>query len=158
MVSLEEAQGDVKKGCKYLMGENEEESSRPFSVELVVRTRGNGCRLERSKFNLDTRKHLSIVRMAQHWNGLTRQVVKSPPSGTCSVATCCSKLCFSRGVRQGSPCSPEYVQLEHICEWLLYIYNIYNHVHVFIHVCVCMKSAGEQWRYFLYSCFSIVCC
>lgn len=61
MLSLEEAQGDLKKGCKYLVGGNEGESSRHFSAEPTVRTRGNGRRLEHSKFNLDTSKHLPIV-------------------------------------------------------------------------------------------------
>lgn len=113
MFSLEEAQRDLKKGCKYLMGENVEWSSRSFSAEPTIRTRGNGHRLEHSKFNLDPRKHLAIIRVAQHWNGLTRQVVKSPSSWTWSGAACCSKPCFSKSVRQSSLCSPE-----HLCEWI----------------------------------------
>lgn len=82
MLSLEEAQGDLKKGFKYLMGGNEDESSRSFSAELTVMTRGNGHRLQDGKFNLDTRKHLPCVKVTQHWNGLTRQIVRSPPNWT----------------------------------------------------------------------------
>lgn len=37
---------------------------------------------------------------------------------------------------------------------LFYIYDNYNHVRIFIRVCV--KSPGERWRYFQYFCFRIV--
>lgn len=50
MLSLEETQGNLTEGFKYLMGGNEEESSRHFSVVPTVRTKGDGYRLEHSKF------------------------------------------------------------------------------------------------------------
>lgn len=112
--------GILLTGCKYLMAGNEEESSRLFSVVPTVRTRGSRPRLEHSKFNLDTRKHLPTVRVAQHWHGLPRQVVKSPPCWTWSGATCCNTS-LSAGVLDKAACVLQRcVQPKHFCELIHY--------------------------------------
>ena len=39
---------------------------------------GNGLKLQKERFRLDIRKHLSSKRMVMHWKRLPRQVGKSP--------------------------------------------------------------------------------
>jgi len=50
-------------------------------LSLVVcscKTRSNGLKLEHRKFCTNMQKNFFMVRVAEHWNRLTREVVKSP--------------------------------------------------------------------------------
>ncbi|KAK4807202.1 hypothetical protein QYF61_024322 [Mycteria americana] len=60
----------LKRGCK-------DDGARLFSVVPSDRTRGNGHKQKHRKFCLNIRKHFFIVRVPEHWNRLTREVVKS---------------------------------------------------------------------------------
>lgn len=48
----EVAQGDLTNGWKYLVGGNQEEAARLFSVVPTERTRGNGDKLKNMTFHL----------------------------------------------------------------------------------------------------------
>lgn len=60
---------------KYLMGRNEEEAARLFSVVATNRTRGNGHKLKIRKFHMNTRKHCFTLKVVKHWDRFPREFV-----------------------------------------------------------------------------------
>lgn len=64
------------------------------------RTRDNGQRPLRRKFDLKMRMDFFSVQVTKHWNGLTREVVESSsleiPSGCSPVQRVVSCLCLGR--------------------------------------------------------------
>ncbi|KAK4822650.1 hypothetical protein QYF61_018602 [Mycteria americana] len=65
--------GRMSSMCKYLMGGNDEEGAKLFSVVAIDRTRSNRNKLKHVKFQLNTRKQFLSVRVDKHWNRLPRE-------------------------------------------------------------------------------------
>ena len=73
--SLEERElrGDPFNAFKYLMDRSQADEDRVFSVVHSDRTRGNGQRVEHTKFHTNMRKNFT-VRVTEHSNRLSRDV------------------------------------------------------------------------------------
>lgn len=56
--------------------------ARLSSIVPTDRTTGNGRKLKHTKFHVNTRKCFVTLRVVKQWNGLLREIVKSPPIET----------------------------------------------------------------------------
>ena len=80
MCSLEErrARGDRIAVFNYLKGRHVEKEASLFTAVLASRSRSNGFKVQEGRFQLNSRKHLLMVRAVRRWNKLPRRVVESP--------------------------------------------------------------------------------
>lgn len=70
--------GDLISTYKYLKGGCQVGGARPFLVVCSNRIRGNGHKLEHSKFHLNMRKNFFTVRLTEQWE-LPREDIEAPP-------------------------------------------------------------------------------
>ena len=86
--------GDLINAYKRLMGGRQVDWARLFSEVPSDRTSGSGHKLECMKFHLNMRKNIFTVRVMEHYNSLSREVVDFPLETfkTCLEAFLCNLL------------------------------------------------------------------
>jgi len=77
--------GDLIEDFQYLKGAYRKDGDNLFSRDNSDRTRGNGFKLKQDRFRLDRRKKFFTMRVAKHWNRLSREVVEAPSLETFKI-------------------------------------------------------------------------
>jgi len=70
--------GDLIAAFQYLNRAYKKVGEGLFARACSDRTRGNGVKLRKSRFTLDTRKPFFAMRMVRHWKRLPREAVAAP--------------------------------------------------------------------------------
>ncbi|KFQ20444.1 hypothetical protein N331_03876, partial [Merops nubicus] len=77
--------GDLIVTFQYLRGAYKKAGEGLFTGVCSDRMRGNGFKIENTRFRLDVRKKFFNRRVTDQWNRLPRQVVEAPPLGTFKI-------------------------------------------------------------------------
>lgn len=107
----------LKGGCLY-------DGSRVFSLVPSDKKEGSGHNLKHRKFHLTMRKNVFSLRVAEPWNKLPREVVKSSSFQIFQTwlgvipASCCRWTCFGRGGWTRSP----WISLSTNCAVILWMW------------------------------------
>ncbi|KAK4827201.1 hypothetical protein QYF61_015229 [Mycteria americana] len=78
-------QGHLIEAFQYFKGAYKKDGDKSFSRASSDRTRGNGFKLEESRFRLDIIKKNITIRVVKQWNRLPREVVEAPSLETFKV-------------------------------------------------------------------------
>ncbi|PKU43855.1 hypothetical protein llap_5827 [Limosa lapponica baueri] len=70
--------GDLIAAFQCLNGAYRKAGESLFTKACSNRTRGNGFKLEKSRFRLDIRNKFFTMRVVEHWNRLPTEVVEAP--------------------------------------------------------------------------------
>jgi len=70
--------GDLIAVFQYLKGAYKKSGDRCFARACRDRARGNGFKLKKGRFILDTRNKFFTMKVVRHWNRLPREAVDAP--------------------------------------------------------------------------------
>jgi len=78
-------QVDLTTAFQYLKGANKKSGDKYFSRACCDRTRGNGFKVNETRFRLDIKKKFLSARVVKHWYRFPREVIDAPSLETFRV-------------------------------------------------------------------------